>query len=86
MRRRDDAIGREDPHITTRQQALSSTINKGSVSRIIRSLGYSMVCATYFAWGVTVEHKTMTEAIQSCWHVLKLRERPSYPGLLQQTK
>jgi hypothetical protein len=24
--------------------------------------------------------------LPSCWHVLKLRERPFYPGLLQQMK
>jgi len=65
MRRRDDAIRREDRRITTRQQALSISVNKESVSRIIRSPGYSTVCARMFARSVTAEHKTEREAIYS---------------------
>jgi hypothetical protein len=54
---------------------------------MIRNLGYLKMCMRWVPRSLTVEHKTKRKAISSsCLHVLKLRERPSYSGLLQQMK
>jgi hypothetical protein len=76
-----DAIICKDWCITTQQLALSVLISKATVSHIIQDLGYSKVCTRQVPWSLTLEHKT-----KSCWHVLKLRGRRSYPKLLQQMK
>jgi hypothetical protein len=53
---------------------LSLTIIKGWVSDIIGDLGYSNT------------KPTEKPHFRGCWHILKRRERPSYPGLLQHIK
>ena len=82
-----DAIVCKDWCITTKQQALILSISKGSVSHIIRDLGYSKVCTGWVPGSLAIEHKTERKPfLWSCRHVLKVREIASYPGLLQQMK
>lgn len=83
----DDAIVHEDRRITSRQLALSISVNKGRGSHIIPDLGNSKVCAEWVARSPAVGQKTERKAISSeLLARLKLRERPSYPGLLYQMK
>jgi hypothetical protein len=87
MLQHDDAFVHEDRHITTRQLELSISINKGRVCCIIPDLGYSKVCAQWVPRSPAFGQKTERNAITSeLLARLKLRERPSYPGLLQQMK
>ena len=46
------------------------------------------LCVRDSLLGASQENTKLKEMpfIPSCWHVLKLREGPSYPGLLEQTK
>lgn len=60
MLQRDDAIVHEDRHITSRQLALSISINKGRVSHIIPDFGYSKVCAERVPRSPAVGQKTKT--------------------------
>jgi hypothetical protein len=83
MLQRDDAIVHEDRRITIRQLALSISIKKGRVIHIIPDFGYSKVCAEWVPRSPAVGQKTERKAISSEFLArLKLRERPSYPGLL----
>jgi len=59
----DDAINREDGHITTRHLARSLSLNKGSVSHIIQDLGYSKVCARCVPQSLAVKRKTKRRTI-----------------------
>jgi len=47
------------------QLVFSLSISKGSVSHIIQDLGYSNVCLRWAPWILTVEHKTVRNAIYS---------------------
>ena len=83
MLQHDDAFVHEDRHFTTRQLALIVSINKGRVCRIIPDLGYSKMCAEWVPRSPAFGQKTERKAISSKLLArLKLRERPSYPGLL----
>jgi hypothetical protein len=83
-----DAIICEYWSITTPQLVLILSISKGSVSHIIWDLGYSKLRV----WdGLVVATKSNTKLAEkpflpSCWHIITLNDRPSYPRLLQQMK
>lgn len=59
------ACCREDQHITTRQLSLSLSISKGSVSHIIRHLGYSKVRMRLVPQSLRDEHKKDRKAVYS---------------------
>jgi hypothetical protein len=67
MLRRAIFIFLEDRRITSRPGtlSLSLSISKGRVSHIIRSLGFSEICARWVPRSFTIEHKTETKAISS---------------------
>jgi hypothetical protein len=58
-----NAIIHEDQHITTRQLVLSLSISRGSVSHIIRDIGYLKLCMIWVPWSLTVEQKIEGKAI-----------------------
>jgi hypothetical protein len=83
MLQHDVAIVHEDRRNTTRQLALSISINKGRVSHIIPDIGHSKVFAEWVPRSPAIGQKTERKAISSDLLArLKLRERPSYRGLL----
>jgi hypothetical protein len=87
MLQRADAIVREDRRITTRQLGLGLSISKGSVVTLFRILDTSRCARDGFLGDSHTNIKPREKPfLPSCWHVLKLRERPSYPRLLQQMK
>lgn len=87
MLQHDDAIVHENRRMATRQLALSISINKGRVNHIIPDLGYSKLCAEWVPRSPECGQKTERKAISSeLLARLKLTERPSYPGLLEQMK
>jgi hypothetical protein len=87
MLQRENAIVHEDRRITTRQLALSISINNGRVGHIIPDLGYSKLCAEWVPRSTAVGQETERKAISSKLLArLKLRERPSCSVLLQQMK
>jgi hypothetical protein len=62
MLQRADAIVCEDQRVKTKQLALSFLVSKGSVSHIIRDLGYLKVCVGGF-FGVSQSNTTQRQAI-----------------------
>ena len=76
----DDAIIREDGRITTRQLVLSLSISKGSVSHIIRDLGFSKVCTRCVPQSFTVKRKTKRKAISSTLLVCFQAQGETYPS------
>jgi hypothetical protein len=80
-----DAIIYEDWRITYWHLALSLSVSKGSVVTSLEMLDFWWCAWVVFlgAWQLNTKPREKP-FLSSCWHVLKLRERPFYPRWLQQ--
>jgi hypothetical protein len=64
LQRADELIWK-DWRITTRKLAPELSVSKGSVNNIVGAWGYAKVCAYWFPWSLTDDHKTVWKEVSS---------------------